>query len=252
MKWNCDVIQQQEHSGSYTVEDGQFTLQHFNSEGGLGLDNKVLVSTDFDEHTTEMNGIKSTKSKKKGTYKQTPAGQGPKKSRAPKAAKTEKVKVPKQNSRSTKKIKAMLEGKAAKNQAGGCGTGLTDSSSTGDWSGTGWSENNNLVGDDQREFEEPSNILSNIVSGMAEVQRFMMASIEPLWDPMSEACITPEANSLNLKTLKILAGTEADLKKKGAPANRGWEREKGWGKGRQKPGQIQSVPPLIPSTCSGL
>ncbi|KAG7283129.1 hypothetical protein CRUP_033075 [Coryphaenoides rupestris] len=42
VKWNCDVIQQQEHSGSYTAEDAQFTLQHFNSEGGLGLDKKVL------------------------------------------------------------------------------------------------------------------------------------------------------------------------------------------------------------------
>ncbi|CAL8355532.1 unnamed protein product [Merluccius merluccius] len=251
VKWNCDVIQQQEHSGSYTVEDGQFTLQHFNSEGGLGLDNKVLVSTDFDEHNTEMNGIKSTKSKKKGSYKQTPAGQGPKKSRAPKAAKAEKVKVPKQNSRSTKKIKAMLEGKAAKNQAGSCGTGLTDSSSTGDWSGTGWSENNNLVGDDQREFEEPSNILSNIVSGMAEVQRFMMASIEPLWDPMSEACITPEANSLNLKTLKILAGTEADLKKKGALLTGAGRGRKAGGKGGKNQAKFNPSHPLFPQLALG-
>ncbi|XP_056457217.1 neurite extension and migration factor [Gadus chalcogrammus] len=251
VKWNGDVIQQQEHSGPYTAEDGQFTLQHFNSEGGLGLDKKVLVSTDFDEHTTEINGMKSTKTKKKGSYKQTPAGQGPKKSRAPKATKTEKVKAPKQNSRSTKKIKAMLEGKAAKNQAGGCGTGLTDSSSTGDWSGTGWSENNSLVGDDQREFEEPSNILSNIVSGMAEVQRFMMASIEPLWDPMAEACITPEANSLNLKTLKILAGTEADLKKKGALLTGAGRGRKAGGKGGKNQAKFNPSHPLFPQLALG-
>ncbi|XP_059502383.1 neurite extension and migration factor-like isoform X1 [Stegostoma tigrinum] len=32
----------------------------------------------------------------------------------------------------------------------------------------------------QREFEEPGNILSNIVSGMAAVNQFMMASVEPV------------------------------------------------------------------------
>ncbi|GLD62079.1 protein KIAA2022 homolog isoform X1 [Lates japonicus] len=220
VKWNCDVMQQQEHTANaYTVEDSQFPLHNFNSQDVLRLDKKELGVTEFDEQTGEMlAGAKSIKSKRKGNCKQTAAGQSPKKVRAPRAPKSEKVKTPKQNSRSTKKIKAMLEGKAAKNQAGGCGTGLTDSSSRGDWSGTGWSESNSLVGDDQREFEEPSNILSNIVSGMAEVQRFMMASIEPLWNPMSEACMPAEANSLNLKTLKILAGTEADLKKKGALA----------------------------------
>lgn len=37
-----------------------------------------------------------------------------------------------------------------------------------------------LVNSDQREFEEPGNILSNIVSGMAAVKQFMMASVEPI------------------------------------------------------------------------
>uniref|UniRef100_UPI00398F4469 neurite extension and migration factor-like n=1 Tax=Pristiophorus japonicus TaxID=55135 RepID=UPI00398F4469 len=37
-----------------------------------------------------------------------------------------------------------------------------------------------LSNGDQREFEEPGNILSNIVSGMAAVKRFMMASVEPI------------------------------------------------------------------------
>ncbi|XP_029918677.1 neurite extension and migration factor [Myripristis murdjan] len=253
VKWNCDVMQQQEHTvGTYTVEDSQFPLHNFNSQEGLCLDKKELIDTDFDEQTGDMlAGAKSIKSKRKGNYKQTAAGQGPKKVRAPRAPKSEKVKAPKQNSRSTKKIKAMLEGKAAKNQAGGCGTGLTDSSSTGDWSGTGWSESNSLVGDDQREFEEPSNILSNIVSGMAEVQRFMMASIEPLWNPMSEACMPPEANSLNLKTLKILAGTEADLKKKGAGLTGAGRGRKAGGKGGKNQAKFNPSHPLFPQLALG-
>ncbi|XP_056150987.1 neurite extension and migration factor [Lampris incognitus] len=253
VKWNCDVMQHQEHiAGTYTMEDSQFTLHNFNGEEGLSLDKKELIDTDFDDQSGEnINGGKSTKSKRKDSYKQTAAGQGPKKVRAPRAPKTEKVKAPKQNSRSTKKIKAMLEGKAAKNQTGGCGASLTDSSSTGDWSGTGWSESNSLVGDDQREFEEPSNILSNIVSGMAEVQRFMMASIEPLWDPMSEACIPPEANSLNLKTLKILAGTEADLKKKGGVLTGAGRGRKAGVKGGKSQAKFNPSHPLFPQLALG-
>lgn len=247
VKWNCEVMQLQEHTtNAYPVEDRQFPLHNFNSQDVLGLDKKELGGEEFDEQT----GAKCIKSKRKGNYKQ-PAGQNPKKARAPRAPKSEKVKTSKQNSRSTKKIKAMLEGKAAKNQADGCGTGLTDSSSTGDWSGTGWSESNSLVGDDQREFEEPSNILSNIVSGMAEVQRFMMASIEPLWNPMSEACIPSEANSLNLKTLKILAGTEADLKKKGAVLAGAGRGRKAGGKGAKNQAKFNSSHPLFPQLALG-
>ncbi|XP_062250519.1 neurite extension and migration factor [Platichthys flesus] len=253
VKWNCDVIQQQEHTANaYTVEDSQFPLHNFNNQNVLCIDKKELGVTEFDEQTGEMlTGAKSIKSKRKGTCKQTAAGQSPKKVRAPRAPKSEKVKTPKQNSRSTKKIKAMLEGKAAKNQAGGCATGLTDSSTTGDWSGSGWSESNNLVGDDQREFEEPSNILSNIVSGMAEVQRFMMASIEPLWNPMSEACMPSEANSLNLKTLKILAGTEADLKKKGAALTGAGRGRKAGGKGGKNQAKFNPSHPLFPQLALG-
>lgn len=254
VKWNCDVMQQQEHTGNaYTVEDSQFTLHNFNGQDVVCLDKKELGISEFDEQAGEMlDGVKSIKSKRKGNYKQATAGQGPKKVRAPRAPKSEKVKTPKQNSRSTKKIKAMLEGKAAKNQAGGGGgTSLTDSSSTGDWSGTGWSESNSLVGDDQREFEEPSNILSNIVSGMAEVQRFMMASIEPLWNPMSEACMPSEANSLNLKTLKILAGTEADLKKKGAVLTGAGRGRKTGGKGGKNQAKFNPSHPLFPQLALG-
>ncbi|XP_020140453.2 neurite extension and migration factor [Microcebus murinus] len=101
---------------------------------------------------------------------------------------------------------------------------------SGDWalgkeSSPGWSDlsvgtnSNSLLDDDQREFQEPSYILSNIASGMADVQRFMMASIEPLWEPMEHhgdpnIFYSPESNSLKLKTLKILAGTPQESKKK--------------------------------------
>lgn len=101
---------------------------------------------------------------------------------------------------------------------------------SGDWtlgkeSKPGWNDmsvvtnTNNLLDDDQREFQEPSYILSNIASGMADVQRFMMASIEPLWEPMehqgkSNTFYSPDSNSLKLKTLKILSGTPQESKKK--------------------------------------
>uniref|UniRef100_A0A674CZL6 Neurite extension and migration factor n=1 Tax=Salmo trutta TaxID=8032 RepID=A0A674CZL6_SALTR len=194
-KWNCDIMQQAEQHG---VEGRQFQIHpSFNGEG-------------------EEQGGKNTRSKRKAGYKQATAAaggqQGPKKGRAPRASKTEKAKMPRQ-SRSSTKIKAMLEGMAAKGQAQAGGNLQPHShGSTGDWSGSstgprGWSEGNTSLGEreEQQEFEEPSNILSNIVSGMAEVQRFMMESMEPLWDPL-EGGLTPDANSLNMKTLHILQG----------------------------------------------
>nr|XP_057918751.1 neurite extension and migration factor isoform X1 [Doryrhamphus excisus] len=251
VKWNCDIMQQQEHTGNaYTVEDTQFPLHNFNNQDVLCLDKKDLRVTEF-EDTDEITGPKSIKVKRKVNCKQAAAGQSPKKVRAPRTPKSERVKSPKQNSRSTKKIKAMLEGKAAKNQAEGCAPGLPDSTNTGDWSSPGWSESNSLVGDDQREFEEPSNILSNIVSGMAEVQRFMMASIEPLWNPMSEAGIPTEANSLNLKTLKILAGTESDLKKKGAMLTGAGRGRKAGSKGGKNQAKFNPAHPLFPQLALG-
>ncbi|XP_043547040.1 neurite extension and migration factor-like isoform X1 [Chiloscyllium plagiosum] len=42
-----------------------------------------------------------------------------------------------------------------------------------------------LLNGGQREFEEPGNILSNIVSGMAAVNQFMMASVEPVMNQMA-------------------------------------------------------------------
>ncbi|XP_078268240.1 neurite extension and migration factor-like [Rhinoraja longicauda] len=106
-----------------------------------------------------------------------------------------------------------------KKQTGGNSTWpLSKKTSTG-WTGHNATNSINLLVDDQREFEEPSNILSNIASGMAEVQRFMMASIEPIWSPgshniVSATCQSVEANSLKWKTLNILGGTTAETKKK--------------------------------------
>ncbi|KAK7922883.1 hypothetical protein WMY93_009785 [Mugilogobius chulae] len=220
VKWNCEVMQQQEHTtNTYPAEDRQFSLHNFNSQDVLDLDKKDIPGEEFDEQT----GAKNIKSKRKGNYKQ-PAGQSPKKARTPRAPKSDKVKTSKQSSRSTKKIKAMLEGKAAKNQA----------------EGAGLTESNTGTGLEQREFEEPSNILSNIVSGMAEVQRFMMASIEPLWDPI-----------LNLKTLKILAGTEADLKKKGAVLAGAGRGRKSGGKGGKNQPKFNPSHPLFPQLALG-
>ncbi|XP_027622973.1 neurite extension and migration factor [Tupaia chinensis] len=103
--------------------------------------------------------------------------------------------------------------------------GLSGVWASGKEGSPGWSDmsmgtnTNSLLDDDQREFQEPSYILSNIASGMADVQRFMMASIEPLWEPMEHhgdpnIVYSPESNSLKLKTLKILAGTPQESKKK--------------------------------------
>ncbi|XP_015270239.1 PREDICTED: protein KIAA2022 homolog [Gekko japonicus] len=108
--------------------------------------------------------------------------------------------------------------KAGKHNGLPAGWALGKDSSAG-WSNAGLGNANSLLDDDQREFEEPSNILSNIASGMADVQRFMMASIEPLWGPVghnnvSDLFRSPESNSLKLKTLKILAGTSQESKKK--------------------------------------
>ncbi|XP_066213376.1 neurite extension and migration factor isoform X1 [Saccopteryx leptura] len=118
-------------------------------------------------------------------------------------------------------------------QYGGPGASMKMASQrglSGDWalgkdSSQGWSDmtmgtnTNSLLDDDQREFQEPSYILSNIASGMADVQRFMMASMEPLWEPVQHRgdpniFYSPESNSLKLKTLKILAGTPQESKKK--------------------------------------
>ncbi|XP_041727453.2 neurite extension and migration factor-like [Coregonus clupeaformis] len=222
----CDIMQQAAQHG---VEGRQFS---FNGE---------------------EQGGKNSRSKRKAGYKQAAAAaggqQGPKKGRASRAAKTEKVKTPRQ-SRSSKKIKAMLEEKAAKGQAQ---AGVSHGS-TGDRSGSGigprgWLEGNTSLGggEEQREFEEPSNILSNIVSGMAEVQRFMMASVEPLWDPL-EAGLLPDANSLNMKTLQILHGRGG---KKGAGAAGVGRGRKARGKAGKNQAKLNPCHPIFPQLALG-
>ncbi|KAG7484149.1 hypothetical protein MATL_G00046230 [Megalops atlanticus] len=278
MKWDCSAMPQQvQHGRAFTVDSHQFQFHTFNDDDGVGLAEKNTSFDGFDEQDNSIiSGTKGPKSKKK-TGKQNSAleQKGTKKTKAPRASKAERSKNPRQNSRSTKKIKALLDGKAAKGQAGGSKTppkfrnnlisaaqSMTNTMTgsltrlSGDWpslkeSGTGWSEgSSNLLDDDQREFEEPSNILSNIASGMAEVQRFMMASIEPLWSPGSGVCLPPEANSLKLKTLKILAGTPPDLKKKGVgTTNTGATRgRKSSGRGCKNQAKLNSshlfFPPL--------
>ncbi|XP_064837640.1 neurite extension and migration factor-like [Oncorhynchus masou masou] len=239
-KWDCNVLPQQNHDGR-AINNHQFQFHTFNDNDGTGLGDKIDGTDVFDEQAESIGGrTKGPKSKRKTTSKQ--------KTKTPRAPKTEKNKAPRQNSRSSKKLKALLDAKAkAKGEESEGLAGLSE-----DWPllvehGGGWvdggNNNNSAVDDDQREFEEPSNILSNIVSGMAEVERFMKVSIEPLWDPMSGLCQPPEANSLKTKTLKILAGTTADVRKKG-----GYATSPGAGRGRKATGRgAKNQSKLIPS-----
>nr|XP_046159521.1 neurite extension and migration factor-like [Oncorhynchus gorbuscha] len=206
-KWDCNVLPTQNHDGR-AITNHQFQFHTFNDNDGTC---KVDGPNVFDEQPESIGGrIKGPKSKRKTTSKQ--------KTKAPRAPKTEKNKAPRQNSSSSKKLKALLDAKAnAKGEESEGLAGLSEDWPLLEEHGGGWTDgnNNSPVDDDQREFEEPSNILSNIASGMAEVQRFMKVSIEPLWDPMSGLCQPPDANSLKTKTLKILAGTTANVRKKG-------------------------------------
>lgn len=251
MKWNCNMIEQQDHLPGFTVDSRQFQLHSFNDDSHLSLEKKGESQADLDEQTAVNSSAKGTKSKRKNSNKQT-AGQGTKKSKAPKVPKGEKVKTPRQNSRASKKLKALLDEKGGSGPLGGAKCTkhqLTDSGSE-DWPGMGWSESS-CKADEQREFEEPSNILSNIVSGMAEVQRFMMASIEPIWAPAVDICLPSEANSLKLKTLKILAGTSSDPKKKGAASAMGAKSRKSGGKGGKNQAKFNASHPFFPQLALG-
>ncbi|KAL2077583.1 hypothetical protein ACEWY4_027087 [Coilia grayii] len=254
MTWNCNIMEQADHvtAATYTGDNHQFQMHVFNNNtngpgGGIGLDSKDTGTADYDAQATEAvasGAVKGTKSKKRNGSKQA-AGEGGKKARAPKAAKADKGKVPRQNSRSSKKLKAHLEEKVGKGKAG------SSNQAAGDCPGMSWPDGNGHANvDDQREFEEPSNILSNIVSGMAEVQRFMMASIEPLWGPASSVCLAPDANSLKLKTLKILAGTTPDPKKKGAAGAGGTKGRKAAGKGAKNQAKFNPFFPQLALGCN--
>ncbi|CAB1352637.1 unnamed protein product [Coregonus sp. 'balchen'] len=234
-KWDCNVLPQQNHDGR-AINNHQFQFHTFNDNDGTG---KIDGMDVFDEQAESIGGrTKGPKSKRKTTSKQ--------KTKGPRAPKTEKNKAPRQNSSSSKKLKALLDAKAnAKGEESEGLFGLSEDWPLLEEHGGGWADgnNNSPVDDDQREFEEPSNILSNIASGMAEVQRFMKVSIEPLWDPMSGLCQPPDANSLKTKTLKILAGTTANVRKKG-----GYATSPVVGRGRKATGMgAKNQAKLIPS-----
>ncbi|XP_060741941.1 neurite extension and migration factor [Tachysurus vachellii] len=249
VKWNCSMIEHQEHMGGFAVDSHQYQVNSSNNDNHISLEKKSV--NDFDEQGADLISGKKG-SKRKSSNKQT-SGQSAKKSKAskPKAAKSEKVKTPRQNSRASKKLKALLDEKA-KGQLGDskCMTHQLTESSSEDWTGIGLSETNSYT-DDQREFEEPSNILSNIVSGMAEVQRFMMTSIEPIWGPATDICLPSEANSLKLKTLKILAGTSSEPKKKGTVSAEGTKGKKGGGKCGKNQAKFNASHPLFPQLALG-
>lgn len=188
VQWNCTSVRQTEQEATPTTPP----LNAFNQE----------------DEDDELQGQR--KSKKKGG-KNAP---GNKKSKIIKPGKNDKAKLPRQGSHSAKKIKALLEGKAAKHE------GKSDSCASSPTPLLGipgeWPNSGGLSDHDQGEFQEPSNILSNIVSGMAEVQRFMRASVEPLWGP----CVSPGQHALQSQTLKILGGS-VDLKKRGGASGTG-------------------------------
>lgn len=246
MGWKCKIIEQQDMA-RYSVDGHDFQLPIFNREDNLSLGTKEENLADFDGDM--MSAIKGTKANRKNSNKQT-AGQGTKKTKAPRAPKTEKGKIPRQTSRASKKLKALLDEKGGKGQTESIAHSLKDSGSE-EWTGIGSSESKSQVNDDQREFEEPSNILSNIASGMAEVQRFMMASVEPIWGPTANICLPSEANSLNLKTLKILAGTSSDPKKKGNLSTGGTKGRKGGTKGGKNQAKCNASLPFFPQLALG-
>ncbi|XP_029113519.1 neurite extension and migration factor isoform X1 [Scleropages formosus] len=278
VKWNCSLISQAEHEPNVlTSNSHQFQFHTFNDDDGVGLVEKGTNVGNFDQQGNQITNVaKGPRSRKKTVIKQisgqgtSPEQKGTKKTKAPKAAKGERTKTPRQNSRSPKKFKAPADGKAGKAQAGSSkllhkghniidNMGVSQGGSMGlsrDWPlikdpSTGWTDTNNLLDDDQREFEEPSNILSNIASGMAEVQRFMMASIEPVWCPVSGVCQPPEPNSLKLKTLKILAGTSPDSKRRGTASPGAAKGRKAAGKAGKNQAKFNASHPFFPQLALG-
>lgn len=230
-EWYRDVM---EHPDRYQITDDQpYQMHSFASERlEKCVDKSDIIDGD----------MKVSKSKRKSTSKQ---GQNQKKSKAtkPKASKGDKIKAPRQNSQASKKLKALLDEKSGKAQIG---DSKLLSNGSDDWPGLGLTKSNSQS-DYQQEFEEPSNILSNIVSGMAEVQRFMKASIEPAWGPASSISLPSESNSLSSKTLKILAGTGCDPKKRGAVSAGGTKSRKNSGKNQAK---FNPLFPQLPLGCN--
>ncbi|XP_072285306.1 neurite extension and migration factor-like [Pyxicephalus adspersus] len=255
-KWISTILPSQEQINSgFTLNNPQFQFHMFNDEDSFTMPEKNRCQPGFDESSVPINAIgKASKSKKKlSDTKNTGANQSstPKgsKKKSPKASKG----VDKTQTKPTRQpsSKSSKKGKNYKAQTACNGSDLLNNGSANkqaltncmQFYGPGSSQTgkhppewthdkgkislpdakggnaNNILDDDQREFEEPSNILSNIASGMADVQRFMMASTEPFYSPMGHSDIpdillSPKSNSLKLKTLKILASTPQDFKKK--------------------------------------
>ncbi|XP_009636875.1 neurite extension and migration factor [Egretta garzetta] len=229
--------------------------------------------------TNQSSSQKATRKKSPKTNKGTDKPQGKNSRQAPKSARKGK------NAAGVNGEKAPAVGGRVVNQLNNAATttkGLAESAQhcspagvklgkhnglSGEWAlgkegSTGWSETSlgnttSLLDDDQREFEEPSNILSNIASGMADVQRFMMASIEPLWGPVGHNSVpdifrSPESNSLKLKTLKILAGTSQESKKKANGGSPGAAKNhKSNNKGSSKNGKAATCDPGRPNCSTG-
>ncbi|XP_053845971.1 neurite extension and migration factor [Vidua macroura] len=229
--------------------------------------------------TNQSSSQKATRKKSPKTNKGTDKPQGKNSRQAPKSTRKGKnaagvngEKAPAVGGRAVTQLgtmamatKGVAEGTQHCGPAGvklGKHNGLSGEWALGKEGGTGWSEASlgnatSLLDDDQREFEEPSNILSNIASGMADVQRFMMASIEPLWGPVGHNSVpdifrSPESNSLKLKTLKILAGTSQESKKKangGSPVVA--KNHKSNNKGSSKNSKAVTCDPGRPNCSTG-
>nr|DBA21058.1 TPA: hypothetical protein GDO54_017778 [Pyxicephalus adspersus] len=189
---NLKPFQNEQINSGFTLNNHQFQFHMFNDEDSVTVPQKNT----------------SSKSKKKlSANKNTGANQ----SSTPKSSKKKSPKASKGKGKNDKAQTAsngsnLLNNGSANKQA------LTDcmqiygpgSSKTGKHPPE-WTHDKD---DDQREFEEPSNILSNIASGMADVQ-----------SDIPDILLSPESNSLKLKTLKILASTPQDFKKKGSGKN---------------------------------
>ncbi|OCT67468.1 neurite extension and migration factor [Xenopus laevis] len=251
-KWNCTVHPSQEQNNNgFALNNHQFQFHMFNDEDSVSVLEKGPCLTAFDETAGAItSNSKASKSKKKTTASR---NAGCNQSSPPKSTKKKSPKVNKGADKTQVKAprqagpKSSKKGKNDKSQSAGSRTGQLNSAlptskadtmqhfgpgaskagkqnnwtseKSGGWPNSKKGNANNLIDDDQREFEEPSNILSNIASGMADVQRFMMASMEPFYSPVChnnipDILVSPESNSLKLKTLKILAGTPQELKKK--------------------------------------
>ncbi|KAM4696691.1 neurite extension and migration factor [Rhinophrynus dorsalis] len=273
---------QEQASNGFALNNHQFQFHMFNDEDTMSVLEKGPCLSAFNESEGSVHtNCKTSKSKKKSsasrnaganqssspksTKKKTPKVSkgadktqvkaprqaGPKSSKKGKNANSDKTQCSGNRSGQLSNASPTTKANSMQHYAPGSSKAGKNMSGASDWTldkdNTGWPDartgsSNNLLDDDQREFEEPSNILSNIASGMADVQRFMMASMEPFYNPLGhnnipDILLSPESNSLKLKTLKILAGTPQEFKKKVNGSSSGGSKKstnKGSGKNNNK------------------